>query len=156
MVEQKAEMENKEAVIRKDQVEQDEKTEQTPKSLDLGVAMMVVVEARDNRLGGREEMMCEPEDTVSSLVDRYLDKCGGVVGSSGYMASSEGGLLLDMGNTLTIAGIRSGDTIYIACKSLDSEKVSLWCDWLARPEYRQYWTVVLSGIVTAVTVSCAA
>jgi len=131
MVEQKAEMENKEAVIGKDQVEQDEKTEQTPKCLDLGVAMMVVVEARDNRLGGREEVMCEPEDTVSSLVDRYLDKCGGVVGSSGYMASSEGGLLLDMGNTLTIAGIRSGDTIYIACKSLDTEKglVSRWCPW---------------------------
>ena len=95
--------------------------ENKEKDLNEDEEMTVLVETNDARHGGREEIMSSKGDTVSCVVDRYLERCGGVVGSSGYLARDGWGRVVNMGDTLALAGIKDGDILHISCKNLENE-----------------------------------
>jgi len=120
------------------------KTPEDPKLIQFD-EMKVLLESSDARLGGKEEIVSNPGDTISYLVDRYIDKCGGVVGSSGYVARNSQGNLLDMEDTLLVAGVRSGDTVHISCKNIENEgkSRSRQCPW--------YMLSLTCGLVCLVT-----
>ena len=89
--------------------------------------MRIYVKAMDGSLSDRtEEIMCDPGVTIGSLVDRFLDICGGVLGSSGYIARDSKGRELGLGNSLSEAEVASLNTVYVYCKSVTTDhKVEL-------------------------------
>jgi len=112
--------------------------------------MKVLVEPNDARLGCREEIMSSSGDTVSCVVDRYLERCGGVVGSSGYLARDSGGMIVNMGDSLAEAGIKDGDLLLISCKNYEENE--------GKPSRRLCpWRMIslVCGLVCLLTMVCS-
>jgi len=79
------------------------------------VEITIVVETIDgDEIYSNRKIVCDANDSVGSLVEKYLDACG-VGGSTGrYSVRNGEGTLLDMGTSLAVAKVGNGDTVYVA------------------------------------------
>ena len=61
----------------------------------------------------REEIVGEPEDTIRTMVDLFVDKSGGLKGNTEFGVITNEGKVLVMEDSLTEAGVRTGDILHV-------------------------------------------
>ena len=61
----------------------------------------------------REEMVLNPSDPIRTMVDRFMEKSGGKVECTELVVMTSEGKVLDMKDTMLVAGVRTGDTVLI-------------------------------------------
>jgi len=67
----------------------------------------------------REEIVVKPGDTVRTVVERFMEKRGGVVGSTKVSRVTSEEKVLDMEDSLTEAGLSTGEILNIEIKNKD-------------------------------------
>ena len=61
----------------------------------------------------RDEIVAKPGDTVRTVVERFMEKSGGVVGSTKVSVITSEEKVLDMEDSLTESGLKTGEILHI-------------------------------------------
>jgi len=111
------------------------------------VEITIVVETIDgDEIYSSRKIVCDANDSVGSLVEKYLEACGVGCSIGRYMVRNGEGSLLDMGSSLAVAKVGNGDTVYVAEKNFDGKDVASSCN----PWHLVSLVLVLLSVLTCI------
>jgi len=70
----------------------------------------------------RDEIVAKPGDTVRTVVERFMEKSGGVVGSTKVSVITSEDKVLDMEDSLTESGLKTGEILHIRIENQEKTK----------------------------------